>query len=164
MIGVRVLESNKLLRLVFGHDATDIVCNQRVNRFDAVHCPWEKCSVASIEIQALNSISHETCRKKTRRSLEFPLRSKQLNCSSILYQLPCFTMGSAHFRSTNTNGERRRRGHFDCCSAVVRIYYALQIDNAASTVAQSLSLRLASKMQTNAPTNIACHINWNYKF
>lgn len=80
MIGVRVLESNKLLRLVFGHDATDIVCNQRVNRFDAVHCPWEKCSDASIEIQALNSISHETCRKKTRRSLEFPLRSKQLNC------------------------------------------------------------------------------------
>lgn len=32
---------------LFGRNATDIVCNQQVNRFDAVQSPWEKCSDAS---------------------------------------------------------------------------------------------------------------------
>lgn len=83
-------------------------------------------------------------------------------------------MGSAHFRSANLNVSDAAAADNDnevisIAAAVVRIYYALQIDNAASTVPLTISLpslapRVPLKMQTNAPTNIACHINWNYKF
>lgn len=87
-----------------------------------------------------------------------------------LYQLHCY-VGIARISVLYTNesdGDDDDEVISIAAAAVVRIY-ALQIHNAASTIQSpshlSLSLSIFSQMhpkyamKTDAPTNIACHIN-----
>lgn len=90
-----------------------------------------------IEIKARKAISHEKC-------AGIPIAKRTIELLIDFVSIALLHDGSAHFRSANTIVSDADNVDDDevisIAATVVRIYYALQIDNAASTVALTLCL------------------------